>query len=146
MTLIQVFIFNTPAHRCSDDVINFEQGRSGASWEEVLPWVPRESGYPSSCHMIDASGFEQKFKNLSSTYFKSLNLQDTDPDQFTAIRSGLSSVRDVFDNNIIRHNVISLVEGSPHKLCDQGWNYDHRNVFNTITSEVCALEKKTFFF
>ena len=37
---------------------------------------------------------------------------------------------------IVRHNVISLVEGSPHKLCDQGWDFDHRNVFNTITSEV----------
>ena len=96
--------------------------------------------------MIDASGFEQKFKNLSSTYFKSLNLQDTDPDQFTAIRSGLSSVRDVFDNNIIRHNVISLVEGSPHKLCDQGWNYDHRNVFKTITSEVVLLMRRLFSF
>ena len=81
-----MFIFNTPAHRCSDDVITWEQRRSGASWEEVLPWVPRESGYPSSCHMIDVSGFEQKFRNLSSTYFSSLNLQDTDPDQFTAIR------------------------------------------------------------
>ena len=41
--------------------------------------------------------------------------------------------------------MISLVEGSPHKLCDKGWNYDHRNVFNTITSEVCVLEKEDFF-
>jgi len=125
----QVFIFNTPAHRCSDDVIDFEQGRAGASWEEVLPWVPRETGYPSSCHMLDASSIEAKFRNLSTTYFSSLKMQDTDPDQFTAIR----------------HNVISLVEGSPHKLCDQGWNFDHRNVFNTITSEnnwVCEEDYK----
>jgi len=125
----QVFIFNTPAHRCSDDVIDSEQGRAGASWEEVLPWVPRETGYPSSCHMLDASAIKAKFRNLSSTYFSSLKMQETDPDQFTAIR----------------HNVISLVEGSPHKLCDQGWNFDHRNVFNTITSEnnwVCEDDYK----
>ena len=83
---VQVFIFNTPAHRCSDDVIDFEQGRAGASWEEVLPWVPRETGYPSSCHMIDPSAIKAKFRNLSSKYFSSLKLQDTDPDQFTAIR------------------------------------------------------------
>ena len=83
---MQVFIFNTPAHRCSDDVIDFEQGRTGASWEEVLPWVPRETGYPSSCHMLDASSIEAKFRNLSTTYFSSLKMQDTDPDQFTAIR------------------------------------------------------------
>ena len=45
---------------------------------------------------------------------------------------------------ILRHNVISLVEGSPHKLCDQGWNFDHRNVFNTITSEVITTVKQFF--
>ena len=83
---VQVFIFNTPAHRCSDDVIDSEQGRAGASWEEVLPWVPRETGYPSSCHMMDASAIKAKFRNLSSTYFSSLKMQETDPDQFTAIR------------------------------------------------------------
>ena len=83
---VQVFIFNTPAHRCSDKVIDFEQGRTGASWEEVLPWVPRESGYPSSCTMLDARAINAKFRNLSTTYFSSLKMQDTDPDQFTAIR------------------------------------------------------------
>ena len=35
-----------------------------------------------------------------------------------------------------RRNVISLVEGSAHKTCDQGWIYDHGSVFNTITTEV----------
>ena len=82
----QVFIFTTPAHRCSDDVIDFEQGRVGASWEEVLPWVPRETGYPSSCKMINADGFEDQFRNLSSVHMSSLKFQDSDPDLFTAIR------------------------------------------------------------
>ena len=83
---VQVFIFNTPAHRCSDDVIDSEQGRVGASWEEVLPWVPREAGYPSSCQMINADGFEAKYRNLSSVHMSALKFQDSDPDLFTAIR------------------------------------------------------------
>ena len=83
---MQVFIFNTPAHRCSDDVIDFEQGRAGASWEEVLPWVPRETGYPSSCHKINTDGFEAEFRNLSSVHMSSLKFQDSNPDLFTAIR------------------------------------------------------------
>jgi len=41
--------------------------------------------------------------------------------------------------------VISLVEGSPHKKCDQGWVYNHGSVFNTITTEsdwVCEEDYK----
>ena len=45
---------------------------------------------------------------------------------------------------LLRHNVISLVEGSPHKVCDQGWNFDNSNVFNTITSEVKTTGKEEF--
>ena len=83
---IKVFIFSTPAHRCSDDVIDSEQGRVGASWEDVLPWVPRETGYPSSCHQINTDGFEAEFRNLSSVHMSSLKFQDSNPDLFTAIR------------------------------------------------------------
>jgi len=125
----QVFIFTTPAHRCSDDVIDSEQGRVGASWEEVLPWVPRETGYPSSCHQINAEGFEAQFRNLSSVHMSSLKFQDSDPDLFTAIR----------------HDVIAMVEMSPKKSCMQGWKYDHSTVFTTITSEnnwVCEEDYK----
>lgn len=116
----QEFIFTTPAHRCSDEVIDSEQGRVGASWDDVLPWVPRErEGKPSKCQMINSDGFEAKFKNLSSVHMSSLKLQDSDPDLFSAIR----------------HDVISMVEMSPKKTCGQGWNYDHSTVFTTITSE-----------
>ena len=48
------------------------------------------------------------------------------------------------DEVLLRHNVISLVEGSPHKVCDQGWNFDNSNVFNTITSEVKTTGKEEF--
>ena len=84
----QEFIFTTPAHRCSDEVIDSEQGRVGASWDDVLPWVPREreGNNPSQCQMINSDGFEAKFKNLSSVHMSSLKLQDTNPDLFSAIR------------------------------------------------------------
>ena len=59
----------------------------GASWDDVLPWVPRErEGKPSKCQMINSDGFEAKFKNLSSVHMASLKLQDSNPDLFSAIR------------------------------------------------------------
>ena len=79
-----MFIFNTPEHRCSDPRID----EHSAAWEEVLPWVPRERGYPSSCSMVDTH-----ISNLSNTYFASLAKQDIDPERFSAIRSVSVSTR-----------------------------------------------------
>lgn len=124
----QVFIFSTPDHRCTDSTIDFQKTAHAASWSDVLPWVPREHGYPASCSIIDSKQVST-FLDLAATYFSSLKLQETDPDTFRAIR----------------HDVISLVERSPHKTCDQGWEYDHSLVFNTITSEnnwVCEEDYK----
>ena len=102
-------------------------GAKGERLPKLLPHARRERD-------------QDKVRNLSSTYFSSLKMQDTDPDQFTAIRwwreTSFGFALSSTDKVVLRHNVISLVEGSPHKLCDQGWNFDHRNVFNTITSEV----------
>jgi hypothetical protein len=125
----QVFIFTTPAHRCSEPVTDGWQSESLASWEDVLPWIPRERGYPSGCSRLDPAHAPHAFRNLSATYFSSLKLQETDPDRFTAIRQ----------------SVIDLVESGPHKACDKGWSYDHSSVFSTISSEnnwVCEEDYK----
>ena len=46
----QEFIFTTPAHRCSDEVIDSEQGRVGASWEaQGQAWGPQERGALGMC-------------------------------------------------------------------------------------------------
>ena len=79
-----MFIFNTPEHRCSDPMID----QHSAAWEEVLSWVPRERGYPSSCSMVDTD-----ITNLSTTYFAHLTRQDIDPERFSAIRSVSVSTR-----------------------------------------------------
>ena len=43
---LQVFIFETPDHRCSEDVLDKIQMQTGTSWEDMLPWIPRIKGYP----------------------------------------------------------------------------------------------------
>jgi len=115
----QVFIFNTPQHRCSDQVLDYFQAETKASWADMLPWIPRERGYPSQCSMIDSDEHNTLFLNQTQTYFNNLKIQDSNPDKFTSIRQ----------------NVISFVENTPHKTCESGWIYDHSLVFNTITSE-----------
>jgi len=115
----QVFIFETPEHRCADEVLDYFQSGSQATWEEMLPWIPREKGYPSKCLMIDAQRDNNMFLNQTQSYFGNLNLQHLDPDRFTAIR----------------RSVLSFVDSVPHKSCDSGWNYDHTQVFSTISSE-----------
>merc|ERR1719430_658929 len=97
----------------------------------MLPWVPRERGYPSKCSMVDSSQKDTTFLNHTSTYFHHLAsyTKDYKMDQFSAARS----------------SVISFVETSPKKSCDNGWTYDHSLVFNTITSEnnwVCEEDYK----
>ena len=42
----QVFIFLTPEHRCSDPLLDSLQTQHGASWDDLLPWIPRLKGYP----------------------------------------------------------------------------------------------------
>jgi len=131
----QVFIFDTPAHRCTDPVLDFYHQQSKSSWEDMLPWIPREGGYPSKCSMVDPSKDNKMFLNHTKTYFMHLAKEQSgqllDMDRFTAVRS----------------DVISFVEKTPHKSCDNGWNYDHSLVFNTITSEnnwVCEDDYKPF--
>ena len=82
----QIFIFTTPAHRCSEPVTDGWQSESLAFWEDVLPWISRERGYPSGCSRLDPAHAPHAFRNLSATYFSSLELQETDLDRFTAIR------------------------------------------------------------
>lgn len=126
----QVFIFDTPIHRCADPVTDHHERSSSALWSDTLPWTPREKGYPSGCKMLDTSRFgDSVFVNKSANYYGSLGLQDTDPEYFSAIRRG----------------VITFVEETPHKSCDNGWNYDNSLIFNTITSEndwVCDEDYK----
>jgi len=115
----QVFIFDTPNHRCSEVVLDSFQETTGALWDDMLPWIPRIKGYPSKCLMIDTKNKNLNFLNHSTEYFSNLQYQHDDPDKFTAIR----------------RNVISFVEDGPQKSCESGWTYDHSLVFNTITSE-----------
>lgn len=115
----QVFIFDTPQHRCSDPVLDYYQEQSKASSEDMLPWIPRQRGYPSQCLMVDPETQSNMFLNQTQTYFDNLKIQDSNPDKFTGIR----------------RSVISFVENVPHKSCDSGWKYDHSLVFNTISSE-----------
>jgi len=42
----QVFIFGAPPHRCSDPVIDAYAAKFDVPWSNVLPWIPREQGYP----------------------------------------------------------------------------------------------------
>ena len=42
----QVFIFETPDHRCSEGHLDTLQQEAGASWGDMLPWIPRTKGYP----------------------------------------------------------------------------------------------------
>lgn len=127
----QVFIFDTPAHRCADPILDYYQDKTKASWDYMLPWIPRERGYPSKCSMVDPIQNEHKFINQTATYFLHLasNPEENNMGRFTAVRS----------------DVISFVESTPKKVCDRGWNYDHSLVFNTITSEnnwVCDEDYK----
>jgi len=115
----QVFIFDTPQHRCSEPVLDFFEAETKSTWEDMLPWIPRQRGYPSQCSMVDAQENSHNFLNQTQTYFRNLKVQDSDPDKFTAIR----------------RNVISFVENAAHKSCDSGWTYDHSLVFTTISSE-----------
>ena len=135
-----MFIFNTPQHRCADPVLDYFQEETKASWEDMLPWIPRQRGYPrwiagiffslliynisvspSQCLMVDSQSQSSMFMNQTQTYFNNLKLQESNPDRFTGIR----------------RTVLSFVESAAHKNCDSGWKYDHSLVFNTISSEVC---------
>lgn len=47
-----MFIFDTPAHRCREPELEARQAAGGADWAAMLPWIPRERGYPSQCSVI----------------------------------------------------------------------------------------------
>jgi len=114
-----VFIFDAPPHRCADAVVDGYQSSGNLPWSDVLPWIPREQGYPSKCSMVDFGTDETMFLNHTSTYFNNIHMQERDPDLFTQIR----------------RNVLTYVENSPHKSCDSGWTYNHDLVFPTIVSQ-----------
>jgi len=115
----QVFIFDTPPHRCHDAVVDGYKEKFHATSEDILPWVPRQRGYPSKCSMVDSKNDPSLFLNLTGNYFNNLKLQKSDPDMFSRMTS----------------DVISMVEASPFKKCTDGWTYDHDLIFPTITSQ-----------
>ena len=43
---LQVFIFESPDHRCSDTLLDSYQTETSANWGDMLPWIPRLKGYP----------------------------------------------------------------------------------------------------
>ena len=126
-----MFIFNTPAHRCSDSLLDIHP----SPWDDLLPWMPRDQDKPNQCKMVDIPKDSRKLQNLSSTYFYSLQNQAVDPDLFLRTRSVIIfHDRDI--SYFCRRDVITLVANSPQKSCDNGWRYDFSSVFETITSEV----------
>jgi len=127
----QVFIFDTPEHRCSDTILDSYQNNFQATWEDMLPLVPRERGYPSKCTKTTFGASSHSYLNSSSTYL-------------SLVRTGHASTN-MESLSVARSSVIREVEAGQKVACDQGWSYDHSLVFNTITSEndwVCENDYK----
>lgn len=127
----QIFIFSTPNHRCQLSHIDGLQREFGADWDQVRPWIPVEQGYSSKCEAISINNStKDTFEQHAKSYFA--NLFAPDPDAY----------------NHARDNVLNFVDNVDHKQCDEGWVYDHRMIFNTITSDsdwVCQDDWKPLF-
>lgn len=127
----QIFIFSTPNHRCQQSHIDGLQSEFGAGWDDVRPWIPVQRGYTSKCSMISIhNDTKETFHSHAKNYFN--NLYAPSSDEFV----------------LIRDDVLNFVDKVDHKQCDEGWAYDHRMIFNTITSDsdwVCSEDWKPLF-
>jgi len=127
----QIFIFDTPDHRCQLPEIENYVTQSSATWKDILPWVPRNQGYPSKCSKtapLNATEFAEE----SFSYFTNLEYKLTNPDEFSKIQ----------------RSAISFVENSPQQACEEDWSYNHDLVFPTIISQndwVCDDDWKPTF-